>query len=43
MAVSKNINEYECQEPAPRRGLAPPVLIFQTSPACNIFTKIPKF
>ena len=35
--------EYERQEPAPRRGLAPPVLIFQTSPSCNIFTKIPNF
>ena len=34
--------EYERQGPAPRRGLAPPVLIFQTSPSCNIFTKIPK-
>ena len=35
------INEYEYQELAPRKGLAPPVLIFQTSPSCNIFTKIP--
>ena len=35
--------EYERQGPAPRRGLAPPVLIFQTSPSCNIFTKIPNF
>ena len=31
--------EYKRQEPVPRRGLAPPVLIFQTSPPCNIFTK----
>ena len=38
----KQHNEYERQEPAPRRGLAPPVLIFQTSPPCNIFTKITK-
>ena len=38
-----NLYEYERQGPAPRRGLAPPVLIFQTSPSCNIFTKIPKF
>ena len=29
---SQNVIEYERQEPAPRRGLAPPVLIFQTSP-----------
>ena len=35
--------EYERQEPAPRRGLAPPVLIFQTSPSCNFFTKNPNF
>ena len=35
--------EYARQEPAPRRGLAPPGLIFQTSPPCNIFNKIPKF
>ena len=35
--------EYKRQEPATRRGLAPPVLIFQTSPSCNIFTKIPNF
>ena len=34
--------EYKRQEPAPRRGLAPPVLIFQTSPSCNFFTKIPR-
>ena len=35
--------DYERQVPAPRSGLAPPVLIFQTSPSCNIFTKIPEF
>ena len=35
--------EYKRQEPATRRGLAPSVLIFQTSPSCNIFTKIPNF
>ena len=35
--------EYERQEPAPRRGLAPPMLIFQTSPSRHIFTKIPIF
>ena len=39
----KLIYEYERQGPAPRSGLAPPVLIFQTSPSCNIFIKISKF
>ena len=33
----------ERHEPAPHRGLAPTMLIFQTSPSCNIFSKIPKF
>ena len=31
---------YEYERQAPHRGLAPLVLIFQTSPSCNIFTKI---
>ena len=35
--------EYKRQEPAPRKGLAPLVLIFQTSPSCNIFNKILKY
>ena len=35
--------EYQRQEPAPRRELAPPMLFFQTSPPCNIFTKITNF
>ena len=43
MNACKYGSEYEHQEPAPRRGLAPPVLIFQTSLLCNNFTKIPKF
>ena len=37
------ISEYERQGPAPRSGLAPPVLIFQTSPSCNIFIQISRF
>ena len=32
--------EYKQHMHAPRKGLAPPLLIFQTSPSCNIFTKI---
>ena len=35
--------EYKQHMHAPRKGLAPPMLIFQTSPSCNIFTKNPKF
>ena len=35
-------NEYERHRPAPSSGLAPPMLIFQTSPSCNIFLKISK-
>ena len=35
--------EYERQGPAPRSGLAPPVLIFQTSPSCNFFIQISRF
>ena len=38
-----DLYEYERQGPAPRSGLAPPMLIFQTSPLCNIFIKISKF
>ena len=37
------IYEYAHQEPAPCGGMVPPVLILQTSPLCNIFTKIPIF
>ena len=39
-SVIGEIYEYNDQDLAPRRGLAPPVLILQTSPLCNIFTKI---
>ena len=33
------LTEYEGQDQAPCRELAPHVLIFQTSPWCNIFKK----